>query len=107
MVDQRTGSESLRVRRHMDHMKRAHVLDQTYFHQVGGELTFPSDQWQSSTLCLTQAIPETPFTLSLAFPTNYNMAKVVGGTEVTMEALEGFCHLESTHLFDICSLTPS
>ena len=103
MVDQRTGSESLRVRRHMDHMKRAHVLDQTYFHQVGGELTFPSDQWQSSailmmllTLCLTQAIPETPFTLSLAFPTNYNMAKVVGGTEVTMEALEGFCHLEST-----------
>ena len=45
------------------------------------------------TLCLTQAIPETPFTLSLAFPTNYNMAKVVGGTEVTMEALEGFCHL--------------
>ena len=49
------------------------------------------------TLRLTQAIPETPFTLSLAFPTNYNMAKVVGGTEVTMEALEGFCLLfEST-----------
>ena len=103
MVDQRTGSESLRVRKHMDHMKRAHVLDQTYFHQVGGELIFLSDQWQSSTilmilitLCLTQAIPETPFTLSLAFPTNYNMAKVVGGTEVTMEALEGFCHLEKT-----------
>ena len=35
MVDQKTGSERLRVRKHMDHMKRATVLDQTYFHQVG------------------------------------------------------------------------
>ena len=61
-----------------------------------------------TTLCLTQAIPETPFTLSLAFPTNYNMAKVVGGTEVTMEALEGFCHLEIfvEHKLPLLSIWP-
>ena len=34
MVDQRTGSGRLTVRRHFDHMKRATVLNQTYFHQV-------------------------------------------------------------------------
>ena len=34
MVDQRTGSGRLAVRRHFDHMKRATVLNQTYFHQV-------------------------------------------------------------------------
>ena len=41
MVDQKTGSERLRVRKHMDHMKRATVLDQTYFHQVGDH----DDDW--------------------------------------------------------------
>ena len=44
MVDQKTGSERLRVRKHMDHMKRATVLDQTYFHQVGDEESPTEDE---------------------------------------------------------------
>lgn len=36
-----------------------------------------------------QAIPNTPFTLGVALPTQYDLARVVGGTEVTIDALEG------------------
>ena len=39
--------------------------------------------------CVLQAIPDTPFTLGVALPTEYELARVVGGTEVTMDALEG------------------
>ena len=83
MVDQRTGSGRLTVRKHFDHMKRATVLNQTYFHQVSmitnNDLTYN----------VPQAIPDTPFTLGVALPTQYELARVVGGTEVTMDALEG------------------
>ena len=39
--------------------------------------------------CVLQAIPDTPFTLGVALPTEYELARVVGGTEVTIDALEG------------------
>ena len=39
--------------------------------------------------CIHQAIPNTPFTLGVALPTQYDLARVVGGTEVTIDALEG------------------
>ena len=40
-------------------------------------------------ICVLQAIPDTPFTLGVALPTEYELARVVGGTEVTIDALEG------------------
>ena len=49
-------------------------------------------QWshiQCDIINVPQAIPDTPFTLGVALPTQYELARVVGGTEVTMDALEG------------------
>ena len=86
MVDQRTGSGKLTVKRHFDHMKRAAVLNQTYFHQVDNQYNY-EDLFDLT--YIHQAIPNTPFTLGIALPTQYDLARVVGGTEVTIDALEG------------------
>ena len=49
----------------------------------------PSGNVSKDITCVLQAIPDTPFTLGIALPTEYQLARVVGGTEVTMDALEG------------------
>ena len=53
-----------------------------------GTSIFHAFGWFSPSLFL-KAIPNTPFTLGVALPTQYDLARVVGGIEVTVDTLEG------------------
>ena len=83
MVDQREGMSQMKVKVHMDDMKRATIREQNYFYSN---------------------ISNTPFTLGLAFPAKYGQFRVKGGTELTRKGGDGECHLTS-HV-PHCHLTP-
>ena len=53
-----------------------------------GTSIFHAFGWVSPSLFL-KAIPNPPFTLGVALPTQYDLARVVGGIEVTVDTLEG------------------
>ena len=68
MVDQREGMSQMKVKVHMDDMKRATIREQNYFYSN---------------------ISNTPFTLGLAFPAKYGQFRVKGGTELTRKGGDG------------------
>ena len=71
MVDQKEGMGSMRVKVHMDDMKRVTVRDQDYFYYN---------------------ISNTPFTLGIALPNMYGKYRVRGGMEVNQQRIDGECY---------------
>merc|ERR1719461_514863 len=64
MVDQQEGMQSLKVKVHLDDMKRVTVREQDYFYYN---------------------ISNTPFTLGIALPTKYGKYRVRGGLELNQK----------------------
>ena len=64
MVDQKEGMASLKVKVHLDDMKRVTVREQDYFYYN---------------------ISNTPFTLGIALPAKYGKYRVRGGLELNQK----------------------